>query len=1017
MSIIEAGLSRLPIRLNTFERVQQDIDLRCIYTGQSETTSLYHLVPKQQAPQLRGSAIKSVYNKQSTFSQNQKVADLWIGKMGIAKSLERPERPGDSRPWEAYNEGDMNEEVVKEKIGCDAYRLFGDGFFATPKTRLSRQPIRDPYTQDEVQIRVYTREEPLVTFSREKGAQILTLPRAITHSLRVMSKWVKGYRNLEDIQVPHHPDHPTESLTFMGYIEKYGRPAEQVIDPTGHAIPLYGVMAVLAAATSIGDIDVLGGSGANCGLIFLRSLEGKVNGALVIKIDPGYVFSYNLARDQESSVGNKDIRYSTSGGLIHWDSLTTGQKQEFLEVKRNALALNRQEILDYLCNREGRLWENGIQRPQRFDEVTTQYKTSLQIHLADEAQLYEKDLREYEGHREEILRCKGKEAYEAGIYDRAFNYAEKMVELQESQQPVDKIALANSYYNLGMIYDSYGSYDRSVKEYQKSLTLRRDAIAGNPSQIELYNYGTACCHERLGLAFLSQKKYAQAIQDLSQALNLRLAHFGSSEHPVLTDNYYYLWIAYRKQRKYEEAVEYFKQYLAKIRRAEETAKEGHNGLSGNGFAMTFDSWGNPHMAIMDPFGNYNRTPRYMADMQNRIGEFFVFTCQYDQAIPLYQKALQIRLEACGENHPDVAESYTNLWEVYTSKKDYGQAFTYLNKALLLRRTIFGEEHIEMAKNYHDLGKTFLLHEKYEEAIGYYQQALKIRQNVFNENHLQVADSYYDLGTAYASQKKHDLAESFFEKALQIQLRTLGADHPDVAMTYDSFAKSLAEQKKYEQAIVNYKSALEIRLSLFGDHPDVAQSFNNLMSVYYLQRNYDQVFVCLQNELDMTVHSFKTENNPKVAFIYNNFGMAYFELENYEQAADYFQRALRIRQATLGEQRPETAIGYHNLANAYFGMAKYPQALEYNQKAHQIRRVIFGEDHPDVVTSLRNIEDCKRRMIQNLLPRGTPASPPARQTPLRPHAAVSRGTLASPLVEQTPLLPRSNPSQSCPCVIA
>src|SRR5207244_1792649 len=85
-----------------------------------------------------------------------------------------------------------------------------------------------------------------------------------------------------------------DDISFMEYIHQYGHPSETVYIPnTAQTVPVYGLMAVLAAATSLADCDVLGNVGMNCGLIFLKNTEGKVYEALVVKIDPGYAFEYN----------------------------------------------------------------------------------------------------------------------------------------------------------------------------------------------------------------------------------------------------------------------------------------------------------------------------------------------------------------------------------------------------------------------------------------------------------------------------------------------------------------------------------------------------------------------------------------------------------------------------------------------------------------------------------------------------------------------------------------------------
>jgi hypothetical protein len=60
----------------------------------------------------------------------------------------------------------MNEEVMLEKIACDAYRLFSDGLFATPKVRLSHQAVEDEYTKDGERVKAYLNQSICVLFRK-----------------------------------------------------------------------------------------------------------------------------------------------------------------------------------------------------------------------------------------------------------------------------------------------------------------------------------------------------------------------------------------------------------------------------------------------------------------------------------------------------------------------------------------------------------------------------------------------------------------------------------------------------------------------------------------------------------------------------------------------------------------------------------------------------------------------------------------------------------------------------------
>ena len=58
--------------------------------------------------------------------------------------------------------------------------------------------------------------------------------------------------------------------------------------------------------------------------------------------------------------------------------------------------------------------------------------------------------------------------------------------------------------------------------------------------------------------------------------------------------------------------------------------------------------------------------------------------KYEEALDYYNKALTIRINKLGEDHPDVATTYNNIANVYDSQGKYEEALDYYNKALTIR---------------------------------------------------------------------------------------------------------------------------------------------------------------------------------------------------------------------------------------------------------------------------------------------------------------------------------------------
>ena len=262
------GLPALPMRLNTYERVKKDIELQRITSGKYQ--KIYKFNPSAKKTRDMGTALGTIYKKDHTNPKGATYAPKkkWLGKAGdafyglYAKS--------GSLSHKAKTELDMNGGVLLEYLANNMYRLLSDGSFETTKMRLAYLPIMDEFLKNHFLAQIYVNEDH------------------ITNSLRVMSKWVDGYRDLGELKVKDKK----KVISFMKYIEEYKRPPLFVIEPKSKKeIELKGTMGVLAAATSLADIDVLGGSGKNTGFIIERDKHGEMIRARVIKIDPGYALS------------------------------------------------------------------------------------------------------------------------------------------------------------------------------------------------------------------------------------------------------------------------------------------------------------------------------------------------------------------------------------------------------------------------------------------------------------------------------------------------------------------------------------------------------------------------------------------------------------------------------------------------------------------------------------------------------------------------------------------------------
>ncbi len=158
----------------------------------------------------------------------------------------------------------------------------------------------------------------------------------------------------------------------------------------------------------------------------------------------------------------------------------------------------------------------------------------------------------------------------------------------------------------------------------------------------------------------------------------------------------------------------------------------------------------------------------------------------------------------------------------------------------------------------------------------------------------------------------------------------------------------------------YEESIEVNLRFIrlseetnGQDDTTASSYNNIGIVYDNLGDYDKALEYHNKALEI----FKDvlgENHPDTASSYNNIGIVYDELGDYDKALEFKNKALEIIKAVLGENHPDTAMFYNNIGNVYAKLGDCDKALEYGFKALEIRKAVLGENHPDTAVSYNNI---------------------------------------------------------------
>ena len=101
------------------------------------------------------------------------------------------------------------------------------------------------------------------------------------------------------------------------------------------------------------------------------------------------------------------------------------------------------------------------------------------------------------------------------------------------------------------------------------------------------------------------------------------------------------------------------------------------------------------------------------------------------------------------------------------------------------------------------------------------------------------------------------------------------------------------------------------------------------------------------------------HHPTTAQSLNNLAYLLEAQGDYAAARPLFERALAIREATLGPHHPDTALSLNNLAALLDTQGDYVAARPLYERALAIREAALGPRHPDTAQSLNNLAELLR----------------------------------------------------------
>ena len=326
--------------------------------------------------------------------------------------------------------------------------------------------------------------------------------------------------------------------------------------------------------------------------------------------------------------------------------------------------------------------------------------------------------------------------------------------------------------------------------------------------------------------------------------------------------------------------------------------------------------------------------------------------EFQKALPLAEKALEIINKNGGENHPEYFNVNTNLAFLYKKTQQYIKSEHFFKIVADLTKRESGELNEEYALALNQLALLYEVLPQQDSAAKYYKAAIDIyqRTNKNSENYPVIINN---LSALLERMRKYNDAEPLYILLAGITKEKHG-ENLDYASRLVDLADLYESMEKYDKAESLYIKTSDLYKQLLGDTSlQYAASLRFLGQVYYKTGQYKKA----EPEFILSAKIRKQqagETSKAYGVILNDLGLLYNDIGEYTKAEALYLQSMEIDKITDGENSANYATDLNNLALLYDHMSDYNKAITLYIQSKDLRKKIFGEESDEYRQSLHNL---------------------------------------------------------------
>jgi tetratricopeptide (TPR) repeat protein len=322
-------------------------------------------------------------------------------------------------------------------------------------------------------------------------------------------------------------------------------------------------------------------------------------------------------------------------------------------------------------------------------------------------------------------------------------------------------------------------------------------------------------------------------------------------------------------------------------------------------------------------------PQIEADMRTTIGKTYLSLGLTPASEPHLQRAVDIRREHLGLEHPDTLYVMEKLGRAIAWQDRPFDAEPVVRAVYETRLETLGEDHPDTLQALYYLAWNSFDRGLEEEGEQLHLQCLERRRKVFGEDHQETAGSWNCAGLTHVFRKQYDEAEPYILRAYEIAMRTLGEGHSHTLTYISNLSSVYIHQQRYDEAEALLTSAIPVSRRVLGPaHGRTTGMIGQLMKVLADQGRQDEARPWVEQVID--ARKRRCEEAPSNPVVLNGYAWLLLTCEPEDLRAPSEALAVSLRSNVLTDyQNPDYV---DTLALAYFRTGDLENAIKYARQA-------------------------------------------------------------------------------------